>query len=253
MQERRIEAAGVIYREGDPGEALYIVTDGEVEVLRQVADQSVRLAVLGKGAFFGETGVIRGRPRSTTVRALGEVSLIVIPRDLFLATFRDNPFVLRLLEMLCERLVQADRKLIEQRIYSAAANAAKVRGIRLRPGSRELEAQIGVEGLEVSDLPFRVGRHLEAGESASANRAGLSLPLQVGIQMSPLHFAIEEHQGRLVVRDLESHLGTLVNGRRIAHFEQSDVADLRFGQNTVQAGGLDSPYLFNVIVERADD
>jgi len=55
---------------------------------------------------------------------------------------------------------------------------------------------------------------------------------------------------RPVVRDLESDLGTLVNGLRIAQFERSGAADLRFGENRIQAGGLESPYRFHVIVER---
>ena len=57
--------------------------------------------------------------------------------------------------------------------------------------------------------------------------------------------------GRLMVRDLGSYLGTVVNGTRIAHFEQSASADLLFGDNSVQTGGLDSAYRFRIIVERA--
>ena len=38
-----------------------------------------------------------------------------------------------------------------------------------------------------------------------------------GDEISPLHFAIENHDGRLIVRDLASHLGTLVADRRIGH------------------------------------
>ncbi len=57
--------------------------------------------------------------------------------------------------------------------------------------------------------------------------------------------------GQMFVRDLDSHLGTMVNGRRIASFEHSAGARLGFGPNLVQAGGIDSPYRFRIVVERA--
>ena len=74
-----------------------------------------------------------------------------------------------------------------------------------------------------------------------------------GDEISPLHFAIENQEGRLVVRDMGSHLGTVVDGQRIGHFEEFSVADLLFGTTPIQAGGLDSPYCFQITVERGRD
>ncbi|MFQ5773528.1 MAG: cyclic nucleotide-binding domain-containing protein [Kiloniellaceae bacterium] len=253
MSEERFVAGHVIYREGEPGAAVFVITEGEVEVLREVGDEEVRLAVLGNGAIFGETSVIRNQPRSTTVRALGSVTLIVIPKDTFLSIFgRDNPLALPLLRLLCERLLHAYSQLMAHRIYTEGARHDEVRRIRLLPASPEMRSQIGSEGVVVADLPFHVGRHLLPDEATTATKLDLTLQALGGDQISPLQFAIEGRDGRLVVRDLESHLGTLVNGRRIGHFEQSDIADLRFGANRVQAGGLESPFRFNVIVERAE-
>ncbi|HJN59682.1 MAG TPA: cyclic nucleotide-binding domain-containing protein, partial [Alphaproteobacteria bacterium] len=52
--ERQIEAGGLIYREGDPGDAVFVIQEGEVERLRETNGEVVRLAVLSRGAIFGE-------------------------------------------------------------------------------------------------------------------------------------------------------------------------------------------------------
>lgn len=251
MKERQIEAGEIIYREGDPGVAVFVVKTGEVEVSRTVSGQLVRLAVLRGGAIFGEMGVLRDRPRSTTVRAIGPVTLIVIPKDAFLATFqRDNPLALSLLQMLCERLLLVDNQLLEQRIYSGAAVIGEIKQIRLLGASPEVESQIGSEGIVVKPLPFEVGRHKDPGSKEKPPHADLMLHAPNSAQLSRRHFVVEDQDGRLIIRDLHSDFGTLVNGGRIASFECSDAADLRFGENLVQAGGLESPFRFQIIVER---
>lgn len=253
MKDREIVSGEVIYQEGDPGDAVFIIQEGEIEVLREVGGEQVRLAVLRKGAIFGESGVIRDKPRSTTTRALGPVTLLTIPKKLFLDTFqRNNPLALPLLQTLCERLLKADSQLIEQRLYSEGARLDEIGRMRLLAASPEVEAQIGSDGMVITDLPFRVGRHAQAGEKADSVLAELMLQISGSTQVSPRHFAIEEIDGRLMLRDLDSHLGTLINGERIAHFERTNIADLRFGENRVQAGGQDSVYRFLVIVERKE-
>lgn len=251
MKERPIEAGEIIYREGDPGDAVFVVKVGEIEVSRTISGQLVRLAVLRSGAIFGETGVLRDRPRSTTVRAVGPVTLIVIPKEDFLATFqRDNPLALTLLQMLCERLLLADSRLLEQRIYSEAAMTGEIKQIRLLAAAPEVESQIGTDGVTVKNLPFVIGRRKDPGDIEGGTQADLTLHAPSSGQLARRHFALEDQDGRLIIRDLESDLGTLVNGLRIAQFERTDVADLRFGENRIQAGGLESPFRFHVIVER---
>ena len=251
ISEQEVPAGQVIYHEGGAGDAVFIVAEGRVEVLRTIGSDYVRLAVLGKGAIFGETGVIRSTPRSTTVRTIEPVKLMVIPREAFLATFqRENPLVLTVLRAMCNRLAHANSQLLTHHIYAEGAHLAETARIRVLADSREMQAQIGTDGIAVKGLPFRVGRHTGPEAKTTAGRADLTLHSAHGNEISPLQFAIEGHDGRLIVRDLESHLGTVVNGHRIAYFEESMVADLRFGATSIQAGGMDSPYRFQIIVER---
>ena len=253
MQERRFTARETIYREGEPGDAMFIIQDGEVEVLRKVGGENARLAVLPRGAIFGEMAVLRDLPRSTTTRALGPVRLVVLPKDTFLGAFnRDNPLGLKLLRTLCERLSQAGDQLVENRLFSEGAWMRDVDKIRLLPDSAEVERQIGSEGMTVDELPFRVGRHPQPGEPTQVEPAELALRTGGSEQISVQHFSIVKHEGRLAVRDLQSRLGTVVNGTRIAAFEQSDLAELTLGENTIQTGGTESPYRFHVIVQRKE-
>ena len=251
MEERRYAAGATIYNQGDPGDAMFIIKEGGIEVLRSVGEGDTRLAVLPKGAIFGEMAVLRDRPRSTTTRALGPVCLVVLPKEAFLSAFnRDNPLGLKLLRTLCERLSQADDQLVQNRLFSEGAWVREVDEIRLLPDSAEMERQIGSEGVTVGELPFGVGRQPQPGDPTQVEPAELALRSSGSEQISVRHFSLVEHEGRLAVRDSQSRLGTMVNGARIAAFEQSDLAELTLGDNTIQTGGTESPYRFRVIVRR---
>jgi len=251
MQERRYAAGETVYNEGDPGDAMFIIKEGEIEILRGAGGTNARLAILPKGAIFGEMAVLRDLPRSTTARTVGPVCLVVLPRDAFLSAFnRDNPLGLKLLRTLCERLSQADDRLVRNRLFSEGTWMRDVGDIRLLPASAEVERQIGSEGVTVDKLPFWIGRQPQPGEPTQVEPTDLALASGGGEQLSVHHFAIVEHDGRLAVRDLQSRLGTLVNGTRVAGFEQSDLAELTLGENSIQTGGVESPYRFHVVVQR---
>jgi len=252
MTERLVAPGEVIYREGEDSDAVFVIEEGEVTVTRlDPRGKRVTLAGLGRGQFFGEMGVIRDTTRSTTVSAKGKVKLLVLGKADFLAAFgADNPIALPLLRMLCERLSSADGQLLSGRLLRPGAPMAEVARITLLPASRSTENQIGDEGVVVSDLPFRVGRKLRAREHGRYAAVSLALGAKDIFDISPEHFALEEQNERLIVRDLGSDLGTIVNGIRIADFEQTSVVGLQFGQNLIQPGGIDCPFQFSVVVEK---
>jgi signal transduction histidine kinase len=61
----------VLMKEGSPPDAMYVVTEGEVEISRHSTGADLLLNVCGPGDLIGELGVAHGRPRSATVRARG--------------------------------------------------------------------------------------------------------------------------------------------------------------------------------------
>ena len=69
LRRLNVAAGDVIVRQGDEADKFYVVSKGEVEVVRDEQGAQRDVAVLGPGQFFGEIGLLRATPRSATVRA----------------------------------------------------------------------------------------------------------------------------------------------------------------------------------------
>ncbi len=134
MQETQFRQGQTVYSEGDASDCAYIVASGSVEVSRAAGDSTVPLSHLHNGQIFGEVGVIRNLPRSTTVRAATDVSLLKITKQDFDTAFGNNPLALTLLRMLCERLSDATQRIYEEQLDTGTAAIANIAEIRLRPG-----------------------------------------------------------------------------------------------------------------------
>ncbi len=92
IRREHFEPGQVVFREGDRGDWLYVVVDGEVEVLKTIPDRGeTSLRTLGPGECFGEIALVSDRPRSATVRSLGNVNLLAVDREAFQALFSNLP------------------------------------------------------------------------------------------------------------------------------------------------------------------
>ena len=92
IHDRQLEKGEILFRAGDPGDALYIVGRGKVEVLsdgsRDARIQDARMpgdaiAVLGAGHAFGEMSLLSGGPRTATIRAVEDTDLLKIDKSVF--------------------------------------------------------------------------------------------------------------------------------------------------------------------------
>lgn len=255
MEEKHFKPGETIYSEGEDSDCAYIISSGTVEVLRKSGEAAVPLANLNMGQIFGEIGIIRKMPRSTTTRAAVDTVLLTITKHDFDEAFGDkNPLALTILKTLCERLSSATQRIYEDHRHTAEAVLSDIAEIRLQPASPEVERQIGQDGVIVKNLPFTVGRRADMVEAENADDAskgiesGVLLRVNDANEIAPRHFIIEEQNGGLAIRDLGSTLGTLVNGVRIAQFEQSDSVLLKLGVSEIQPGGLDNHIRFKLIL-----
>lgn len=92
-----------VVEQGAPGDALFVVVRGTVEVLRN--DRVV--AQMTAGDFFGELSLIDGKPRSATVVAVDDVELLTISSDDFNSLLADQYFARAAIKSLAERLREA--------------------------------------------------------------------------------------------------------------------------------------------------
>jgi hypothetical protein len=82
MLVRRSEKVGnIIVKEGDPGDSMFIVSTGEVEAARDEDGETIILATLRDGDFFGEMAVLSGEPRTATVTVVKNTELLELSRS----------------------------------------------------------------------------------------------------------------------------------------------------------------------------
>ncbi len=107
-------AGDFIFREGDLGTEMYIVHEGQVEVLNQAGEGEHQIAVLEKGDFFGEMSLLEELPRAASIRAISPVKLVTINGTMFAGMLQSNPEIaVRMMRKLSRRLREADAMLVD--------------------------------------------------------------------------------------------------------------------------------------------
>ncbi|MCI3918855.1 ABC transporter transmembrane domain-containing protein [Paenibacillus sp. TRM 82003] len=98
-----LEQNDVIVREGEEGNKFYIIVRGQVEILKRTAESGeARVAVLQDGDHFGEIALLKGIPRTATVRSLGRTVLLSARRESFRKLVDGHPLILESLERTLE-------------------------------------------------------------------------------------------------------------------------------------------------------
>lgn len=95
--EVALEPGAVLVSEGDPGDALYVVLDGELAVTKRAGTGEMTLNRVGPGAVQGEIAVLDGGPRRATVRAITPVRALRLGRDDLFDVLAREPGILRAL------------------------------------------------------------------------------------------------------------------------------------------------------------
>jgi CRP/FNR family transcriptional regulator len=81
----------IIIKQGDPGDCMYVIQEGLVEVIKETERGEVQLALRGTGEFFGEMAIFEREVRSATVRALGQARVLTIDKKNFLRRIHEDP------------------------------------------------------------------------------------------------------------------------------------------------------------------
>ncbi|BAY15343.1 transcriptional regulator [Nostoc sp. HK-01] len=132
------------------GNAVYFVVSGWVKVRRTSGEDSVAIAILGRGDFFGEMAILDESPRSTDVIALSPVKLLSISRERFIQIlFKDPQLHHRMLQLMVRRIRQFNQRL---QIRSSPP-AVKLAHTLVSLG--ESYGQDSAPGKEIFNIPFK--------------------------------------------------------------------------------------------------
>ncbi len=120
-----IEAGSNLIEEGQPGDAAYIVLDGEFEVIKKSGHQNIVIAVREGGEVFGEMALIDRSPRTATVRAVRRSDVLKIGGDVFQQLLTHSPSAsLSILQTVIQRLRQNDALLRQNEKMAALGTLA---------------------------------------------------------------------------------------------------------------------------------
>ena len=178
VQVSAVAAGDVIVRMGDLGDALYVIVSGQVRVVSAAGGKEQLLAHLGPGEVFGERALITADPRSASVIAVVDTSVIPVPRALYEEYVAQAPETRQALSDLVDRRDVVDRHESHHQAMTLTA-------------------------IPTGDAEYTLGRSPDC-----------TFPVDApGVDDRHALFLVV--QGTCSVRDLDSSTGTFVNGERV--------------------------------------
>jgi CRP-like cAMP-binding protein len=176
---KTFDAGATIIREGEQGDAAYIIVAGRCDIRKELPTGTETLMSVGPGAVFGEMAIMTEGPRTATVVATEPTTVLVVtPAVLELEMAALKPWVATLLKSLAARFRDIDTK--HRATYSAGPSPARLanqvlmivttwgeadaRGSRSMKWSAlgaELEAQLGVPPIAIFGVATHYGMVLD--------------------------------------------------------------------------------------------
>jgi len=102
-------AGRFIFHEGDLGTEMFIIHEGQIEILQESEAGQRQIAILDRGDFFGEMSILEELPRNAAARAVSDVKIIMIDGATFDSMLRANPEIgIRIMRKLSRRVREAD-------------------------------------------------------------------------------------------------------------------------------------------------
>ena len=146
-----LAAGEVLFRQGDPGDTLFVVAEGEVVVISEGPPRQ-ELTRMGPGAFFGEVALVTEEPRSATIIAESDTLLLAIGRDavrMLVGSYPDVlPVILRFLrDRLVDRLVKTHPLFASFAEHDRSFLVAHFRFLEIEAGAVILEEGSRATGL----------------------------------------------------------------------------------------------------------
>ncbi len=106
----------VIIQQGESGDCMFVIQEGNAEVYHSEGDKELLLAVMGSEDIFGEMALFEKSVRSATVRAKGDVRVLTVDKKTFLRRIQEDPsMAFRILENMSHRIRELNTELTREK------------------------------------------------------------------------------------------------------------------------------------------
>lgn len=144
LKTENFERGTIVVRKGDPGDKMYVIASGRVEVISENPQgERSRLAVLGQGDFFGEIALLENKPRLATVETLTPCRMLVLETADFEALLHDLPEMREKIQAVVRKREEEMRRLNE---FGEVKTDIKTRAV-------DEESEITSNVVEYDELP----------------------------------------------------------------------------------------------------
>jgi anion transporter len=114
MERIQLPQYSVVFMQNDPGDCMYVLAKGRVEVFSQSSQGNQSVGVIEEGETFGEINLLLGQPRSATVMAMTDLELYIIRQDVFEQLINEHASIANYFtRLLSNRLIKTNESLIE--------------------------------------------------------------------------------------------------------------------------------------------
>jgi CRP-like cAMP-binding protein len=175
MDPVKIAKGGILFKEGDEGEHVYVIVDGKLKLGTASGDgRENLLSILGPGEMFGELSLFDPGPRTSTATAVTDAKLLSLSHEKLIPWLSDNPDVsLQLLARLAQRLRRTNEAVGDLVFSDVPGRVAKALiDLGTRFGKATDEGLFVHHDLTQEELAQLVGASRETVNKALADFAG---------------------------------------------------------------------------------
>jgi len=211
-------AGDIIFNQGDLGTEMFIIVEGDVEIIKHINDESHVLSHLEKGDFFGEMALLENVPRTADAVAKTDVKAVLINGSRFDDMLRKNPEIaVRIIRKYSKRLRDANTLL--ERLVGHEVDADQI-AVESGPG----RAEKGTRNRLV-DVATGASFFLSAADETTIGRADPVTGILPDIDLTPVdtNRSVSRRHAKIIHSSGEYHVleevgtvnGTYVNDQRI--------------------------------------
>jgi len=248
MTEKQVKEGEVIFVEEDVADVAYIVLSGSVDLTYKSAAGQTTLGTIEAGGIFGELAVFDNMQlRTNSAVATVDSLLKIVTTEDFQALFAQCPADIKpFLNYAFAKAIPARTKQKTQETITHLGDISKISF----KGVENLAGKVKEQTITLDLLPFRIGGYPENGEINRKDKLHLPLPSSINPQMiSRQHCEIIIEEDKIVVSDLGSRFGVMVNDIFIGRGRGIYQLPLQKGENTLVLGLPEAKYTLLVTLD----